>query len=88
MKQYKLDVIDRMSELSKSDKIISLRDTALTLEIKHLKTQECMEIINAFLKLHPDYKAVRMMNTPLDSVFCSLCFVDKELEFDDNCEEV
>lgn len=82
MKQYKLNIINQMGELTEGEKIISLRKTALSLGIKHLKTQECLEIMNAFIKLHPDYKAVRMMDNPLDSVFCSLCFIDKTLEFD------
>ena len=82
MKQYKLDIINQMGELTEEYKVISLRKTALSLGIKHLKTQECIEIMNAFIKLHPDYKAVRIMNNPLDSVFCSLCFIDKTLEFD------
>ena len=82
MKQYKLDIINQMGELTEGYKVISLRKTALSLGIKHLKTQECMEIMNAFLKLHPDYKAVRMTGNPLDSVFCSLWFIDKTLEFD------
>ena len=82
MKQFKIDVLKKIEEESTGCKIINLREQANKCGIKHLKTQECLEIANAFLKNHNDYKIVRMMNTPNDSVFCSLTFVEKTLEFD------
>lgn len=87
MKQYKLDIIDKLNERAKGEKIIGLRETALMLEIKHLKKQECLEIAKHFLQQNLDYKVVRYIDNPLDSLFCSLYFIDKTLEFDD-CEEI
>ncbi|HJI48835.1 MAG TPA: hypothetical protein OIL97_04710 [Oscillospiraceae bacterium] len=92
MKQYKIDVLKKIEEASEDKIIISLREQANACGIKHLKTQECLEIANKFLKNHPDYKMVRMMETPYDGIFCSLNFVDKEVQFDaldyeQDCEE-
>lgn len=83
MKQYKIDVLEKIKAASEGDRIISLREQANACGIKHLKTQECLEIANKFIKNHPDYKMVRMMETPFDSIFCSLTFIDKELQFED-----
>ena len=84
MKQYKFDIIQKLNERAQGERIISLRDTANQLGIKHLKTQECLEISNLFLKQQPEFKAVKFIDNPLDSLFCSLNFVDKTIEF---CEE-
>lgn len=70
-----------------TDKIISVRETANELGIKQIDRQQCAGLAQSFCRLHPEYKAVQMMNTPTDSLFCSLTFVDKELEFDDGTEE-
>lgn len=83
MKQYKIDVLEKIEKASEGDKIISLKEQSNACGIKHLKTQECLEIANTFLKSHSDYKMVRIMATPYDSIFCSLTFVDKEVQFDD-----
>lgn len=82
MKQYKIEILKRLEKASEGDRIISLREQSNACGIKHLKTQECLEIANKFLKSHSDYKMVRMMETPYDSIFCSLTFIDKELQFD------
>lgn len=81
MKQYKIDILQKLNERAKGERIISLRETANQLGIKHLKTQECLEISNLFLKKQPEYKAVKFIDNPLDSLFCSLTFVDKNIEF-------
>lgn len=83
MKEYKLQIIEELNKKARETKIISLRETAIECGCKHLKTQECLEIANAFLKNNNDYKMVRMMNNKYDSIFCSLTFLDKSLEFED-----
>ena len=79
MKQFKLDILKKIEEESIGCKVISLKEQANKCGIKHLKAQECLEIADAFLKNH-NYEIIRMMNTPNDSIFCSLTFVDKTLE--------
>lgn len=83
MKQYKIEILKRLEKASEGDRIISLKEQANACGIKHLKAQECLEIANKFKKNHDDYKMVRMMETPYDSIFCSLSFIDKELQFED-----
>ena len=80
MKQYKIDVIAEMEKLAEDLSEISLREAALNIGINHLKRQECCEILDVFCKKHPEYHAVRMMDTPCDSLFCSAVVTTHEYE--------
>lgn len=78
MKDYKLKVIKKMNELSKDYHSISLRAAANLVGIKHLKTQECHEILNKFCEINGNYKIYQLSNNPLDSFFCSAFVSDNE----------
>ena len=78
MKDYKLKVIKKMNELSKDYHSISLRAAANLVGIKHLKTQECHEILNKFCEINGNYKIYQLSDNPLDSFFCSAFVSDNE----------
>ena len=81
MKEWKEKIVEAMVEKTKDTRIISLRETASELGIKHIKTEDCMDILNA-LKTLSGFHPVQMMMNPHDSLFVSLNLVDDELEFD------
>ena len=75
------------AELDKAaigDRIISLKEIAEKIGIKRIKREQVMGIINTFTYRHPDYKAVKMLShkNEITSLFNSITFIDKGLEFD------
>ena len=80
MKQFKLDIINRMIEKHAEQRIVSLRETANELGYNYLSAQDCRDIIGK-LKNVPGAKLIRFMNTSHDSLFCSLCLVDECVSF-------
>lgn len=85
MLQFKEEIVAKMAEKFKSERIVSLRDTANEMGINHINAGDCRDIANRLKKI-PGARLVRMMNTKYDSLFCSLCIVDTAIEFD-NGEE-
>lgn len=83
MKQLKIDIIDAIVSESKHNKIISLREVVEKLGAVHISTTDCRDIVKAVETALPTYRSVRMMKTPNDSIFQSLCFVQNDVEFDD-----
>lgn len=83
MKQWKEALIDSIIEESATTRIISLREIAAAHRIKHIKTHDVLDIEGAVRAQLPDYRSVRMNSSPLDSLFCSLTFVEKTLEFEE-----
>ena len=83
MKEWKKTLVDNVVSATKTDRIVSLKEKANEAGITHISAQDTRDIVNAVLKVVPDYKAVQMVSTPNDSLFCSVCFVDKTTEFDD-----
>lgn len=81
MKEWKEKIVEAMVEKTKDTRIISLRETAAEMGIKHIKTEDCMDILNA-LKIVPGFHPIQMMMTPHDSLFVSMNLVDDGLEFD------
>lgn len=83
MKQYKLEILERLEEKAKGENIISFRDVANSAGFSHIKTQEVLEVCNRFLKLHPDYKLVKMLSDEKDnsSLFCTATLIYKSMEF-------
>lgn len=81
MKEWKEKIVEAMVEKTKDTRIISLRETAAEMGIKHIKTEDCMDILNA-LKNVPGFHPVQIMMNPHDSLFVSLNLVDDGLEFD------
>ena len=92
MKEFKQQVINAIIEKAKGCKIVSLFETAQELGYDHISSQDCRDILNAVEKALPDYTPVKMLdrkqyrNQSTASLFTTLCFVDKELEFDDGAE--
>lgn len=83
MKEYKLKVLNELNKAAIGERIISVREKAAEVGIKHLKTQEVLEICNKFIEEHNDYKLVKMMDHPYDSLFCSATLIEKCVEFID-----
>lgn len=75
------------AELDKAaigDRIISLKEIAEKIGIKKIKREQVMGIIQTFTYRHPDYKAVKILShkNKITSLFNSITFIDRELEFD------
>ena len=75
------------AELDKAaigDRIIRLKEIAEKIGIKRIKREQVMGIIQTFTYRHPDYKAVKMLSheNEITSLFNSITFIDKGLEFD------
>ena len=83
MKEYKREIIDAIIAEAEDSKIVSLREVAANLGHDHLPRLVVEEIRNAVKKELPGYRAVIMENTPHDSLFQSLCFVEDDVEFED-----
>lgn len=82
MKEWKEKIVEAMVKKTKDTRIISLRETAAEMGIKHIKTEDCLDILNA-LKNVSGFHPVQIMMNPNDSLFVSLNLVDNGLEFDD-----
>lgn len=82
MKEWKEQIVEAMVKKTKDTRIISLRETAAEMGIKHIKTEDCLDILNA-LKNVSGFHPVQIMMNPNDSLFVSLNLVDNGLEFDD-----
>lgn len=78
MKDYKIAVLNEMEKLSSEFHAIKIRTAAQNVGIKHLKTQECEEVLNAFVKKHNDYKIYKLADNPKDSLFCAAFVSDNE----------
>ena len=74
MKEFKATIVNKMIEKSQDMRIVSLRETAAELGINHISAQDTRDIAQRLRKV---------MNTPNDSLFCSLCLVENGVEFDD-----
>lgn len=82
MKEWKEKIVEAMVKKTKDTRIVSLRETAAEMGIKHIKTEDCLDILNA-LKNVSGFHPVQIMMNPNDSLFVSLNLVDNGLEFDD-----
>ena len=86
MKEWKENLVKAVINETQEKRIVSLKEVAAAQGISHIKTQEAHEIMGAVLKAVPDYRPVRMMGTPNDGFFQSLCFVEKGTEFDSEAD--
>lgn len=86
-KKY-LDLKDKLNELAQTDRFIKLYDVARDMGYNHIKQENVQGIMKSFLRKNPDYKAVQMVEKENSnmSLFCSLTFVDKEIEFENTVE--
>lgn len=85
MKEYKENIVNRMIEKTQDARIVSLRETAAEMGIAHISAQDTRDIAQR-LKGVDGYHLVQILNTPHDSMFCSLCLVEDSMEFDDGEE--
>lgn len=87
MKEFKLNLINRIVLEAKGSRIVRLHDVGVAAGYNHISTQDCRDIINAALKELPDYKVVKMVSVGQSAATASLwttaALVDKSLEFDD-----
>lgn len=78
MKNYKEKVLNELENLSNEYHSVMLRRAALNVGIKHLKTQETLEVLETFKTRHPDFKIFRLDDNSNSSVFCSAFVSDNE----------
>ena len=78
MKYYKEKVLNEREKLSNEYHSVMLRRAALNVGVKHLKTQEALEVLDTFKTRHPDFKIFQIHDNPNLSVFCSAFVSDNE----------
>ena len=61
MQDWKKDVVCQMEAAGLRE--ISLYEIARGMGIKHIKTQDARDILNAFVKRNPTYRIVKMYNS-------------------------
>lgn len=87
MKEWKEEVIEEMEKLAEDLKEVPIKDAAYALGIKHIKTEDCKDILLAFCKRHPEYRPVKMMRHSYDSLFeagvATMCQYDKAEDYDE-----
>lgn len=92
MKQFKEDIVNRIVEEAQSCRIVSLYDVGREMGHKHILAQDCRDIMRKVLEQLPGYRAVQMlqpgMSNSTASLWTTLHFVDRELEFSDGPEYV
>lgn len=90
MKDFKLDLINRIVLEARGSRIVRLRDVGAAAGYNHISSQDCRDIIKAVLVELPDYKAVKMVapgqSAATASLWTTAAIVDKALEFDDGGE--
>lgn len=90
MKEFKLDIVNRIVLEAKGSRIVRLHDVGVAAGYNHISSQDCRDIIKAVLVELPDYKAVKMVapgqSAAAASLWTTAAFVDKALEFDDGGE--
>lgn len=90
MKDFKLDLINRIVLEAKGSRIVRLHDIGVAAGYNHISAQDCRDIIKAVLVELPDYKVVKMVvsgqSAATASLWTTAAFVDKALEFDNGGE--
>lgn len=77
MKEFKIQIIEKLEENAKEVNAVLLRKAAIECGFKHIKVDDCHDIINGFLKRNPEYK-VYMLDDTSGSVFCDTFFSANE----------
>ncbi len=78
MKEFKMNVLNEMINLTNELHAVKIQTAANNIGIKHLKTQEVKEILNAFVKVKPEFKIYQLADNPLASLFTSAFVSDNE----------
>ena len=83
MKEWKERIVKRLTEKAKSERVIYFKKFANEeMYIDHISKADMRDIIKAFLKANPEYKAYHDVSNPNNSLFCGLFFAEKEITFD------
>ena len=69
-----------------TDKIISFHKVALACGYNHIRAEQVDGIAISFCNRHPNYRPVKILKHDNDcaSLFVSLHFIDKSLDFEDD----
>ena len=88
MKAWKQEIVNDIVTAAADCRIVNLREIANSKGYNHISSQDCRDILHAVTKALPEYKAVRFYkNNPNESLFTTLTFIEKGLEFDDGHPE-
>ena len=86
MKTWKENIIADIIAESVDSRVISLREIAAQRGIKHIAAGDVQDIMQGVAKRLEGYRPVQLMGSKNDSLFCSLCWVEDGVEFDDGSE--
>ena len=92
MKEFKQEIIRAIVEKANEEKIVKLYDVARELGHKHIRAQDCRDILIAVPKKLPGYRSVKMVTAKQKlypetaSLFTTLAFVEESVTFEDSCE--
>lgn len=81
MKDWKEELVSAIIKRSESDKIITVKDIAAEMGIRHITRQDTQDILAALQKRIPGYRPVQFVDNPKASLFQSLAFVQNDVEF-------
>ena len=82
MKEYKMNVYNALCETAKSCREIHFYEVCRSIGVKHLQTQEVLEIANKFIRNNPSYRAVQFVDpkraAAAQSLFTTLVLTECE----------
>lgn len=81
MKEWKEQMASAIIKRSESDKIITVKDIAAEMGIRHITRQDTQDILAAVQKRLTGYRPVQFVDNPKASLFQSLAFVQDDVEF-------
>ena len=81
MKEYKQKIVDALVDRAKTDRIVSLKETARETGTSRLSSEEAREILTKASKL-TGYRIVKFVNKGYESLFECGALVDKDIEFE------
>lgn len=83
MKEWKERIVEKLTEKAKDERVIYFKKFANEeMLIDHINREDMNDIVRAFLKANPEYKAYQDVSNPKNSLFCGLIFAEKEITFD------
>lgn len=62
MKEWKIQVIEKLEANAKELHLVMLRKAALECGFNHIKNNDVTDIINRFVKRNPTYKVYRLVD--------------------------
>lgn len=86
MKEWKEKIVQAVIDKTREQKVVELRDVARANGIKHISAQDTRDILGSIERRIKDYRPVRLMHTPNDSLFQSLAFAENGTDFSDGNE--